>query len=197
MFMMQMHLYFQQANYEPFCLSSINGHVVILKTFEDNALAIDTILEAKAQGVPLGRTKVLVIDGGGSLGRSMVAVGIVFAQMALKMVWAGIVVNGCVRDFDEINSIDAGIRALGLSRSGTPRKGWEWIEVSENRVNELDVNNRSIKYTSIHFKMAGYYRAKREVMTTEDDLKVHQEGLQEMHKAIQEFVLLYPNLLLN
>ena len=55
---------------------AFNGHVVILKTFGDNALAIDTILEAKAQGVPLGGGKVLEIDGRGSLGRSMVAVGV-------------------------------------------------------------------------------------------------------------------------
>ena len=54
----------------------------------------------------MGRGKVLVIDGGGSLRRT-VHDGLcsVLAKMALKMGWAGIVVNGVCRDVDEINSI--------------------------------------------------------------------------------------------
>ncbi|XP_010693876.2 uncharacterized protein LOC104906773 [Beta vulgaris subsp. vulgaris] len=97
---------------------AFNGHVVTVKSFEDNAVVVETILDKKLQHK---HPKVLIIDAGGSLRRSMV--GSVLAQMAYNMGWAGIVVNGCIRDVDEMNSIDIGVRALGAVPVRSFKKG--------------------------------------------------------------------------
>ncbi|KAG6590097.1 putative 4-hydroxy-4-methyl-2-oxoglutarate aldolase 2, partial [Cucurbita argyrosperma subsp. sororia] len=80
-----------------------SGPVVTLKVFEDNVL-IREFLEEKGNG------RVLVVDGGGSK-RCAILGGNPVVQ-AQNNGWAGIVVNGCVRDVDEINGCDIGVRAL-------------------------------------------------------------------------------------
>lgn len=72
-----------------------SGRVTTLKVFEDNALVRST-LEAPGNG------NVLVIDGGASMRRALV--GGQLALLAQDNGWAGIVVDGCVRDSDEINA---------------------------------------------------------------------------------------------
>jgi regulator of ribonuclease activity A len=86
-----------------------SGPATTLKVFEDNALVRAT-LEAPGNG------SVLVIDGGGSLRRALV--GGQLALLAQNNGWAGIVVDGCVRDSDEIQACDIGVRALATH----PRK---------------------------------------------------------------------------
>ena len=89
------------------------GRVVTLKVFEDNAL-VRAALETPGDG------QVLVIDGGGSLRRALV--GGQLALLAQDNGWAGIVVDGCVRDTEEIDSCDIGIRALAaLPQRGTKK----------------------------------------------------------------------------
>ena len=78
------------------------GPAMTLKVFEDNALVRAT-LETQGNG------SVLVIDGGGSLRRALV--GGQLALLAQDNGWAGIVVDGCVRDSDEINACRVGVRA--------------------------------------------------------------------------------------
>jgi len=90
------------------------GPVTTLKVFEDNALVRAT-LEAPGNG------NVLVIDGGASLRRALV--GGQLALLARDNGWAGIVVDGCVRDCDEINACDIGVRALGVHPQKSARKG--------------------------------------------------------------------------
>ncbi len=85
------------------------GRVTTLKVFEDNSLVRAT-LEAPGNG------NVLVIDGGASLRCALV--GGQLALLAQDNGWAGIVVDGCVRDSDEINACDIGVRALAAH----PRK---------------------------------------------------------------------------
>ncbi|OMO54196.1 Ribonuclease E inhibitor RraA/Dimethylmenaquinone methyltransferase [Corchorus capsularis] len=58
-----------------------------------------------------GEGRVLVIDGGGS--KRCAVLGGNLAQSAQNIGWAGIIVNGCIRDVDEINACDIGVRALG------------------------------------------------------------------------------------
>ncbi|KAF5207178.1 Regulator of ribonuclease activity a [Thalictrum thalictroides] len=82
---------------------AFSGPIVTLKVFEDNVL-VREILETKGEG------RVLVIDGGGSMRCALVGGNI--AQLAHTNGWAGIVVNGCIRDVDEINACDIGVRAL-------------------------------------------------------------------------------------
>ncbi|XVF28401.1 hypothetical protein REPUB_Repub15cG0026300 [Reevesia pubescens] len=83
---------------------AFSGPIVTLKVFEDNVL-VRKFLETRGEG------RVLVIDGGGSTRCALVGGNL--AESAHNMGWAGIVVNGCVRDVDEINACDIGVRALG------------------------------------------------------------------------------------
>ncbi|XP_039031183.1 putative 4-hydroxy-4-methyl-2-oxoglutarate aldolase 2 isoform X1 [Hibiscus syriacus] len=91
-----------------------SGPIVTLKVFEDNVL-IREFLEEKGNG------RVLVVDGGGSL-RCAILGGNPVVQ-AQNNGWAGIVVNGCVRDVDEINGCDIGVRALHSHPMKANKKG--------------------------------------------------------------------------
>ncbi|CAA3000543.1 4-hydroxy-4-methyl-2-oxoglutarate aldolase 2, partial [Olea europaea subsp. europaea] len=90
------------------------GPIVTLKVFEDNVL-IRNFLEEKGNG------RVLVIDGGGSL-RCAILGGnpVVHTQ---NNGWACIIVNGCIRDVDEINGCDIGVRALASHPIKANRRG--------------------------------------------------------------------------
>jgi regulator of ribonuclease activity A len=89
------------------------GLISTVKCFEDN-----TAVKAALQEPGLGR--VLVVDGGGSLRRALV--GGNMAASAAKNGWAGIVVDGCVRDSAELAAADVGIRALALMPLPTDRQ---------------------------------------------------------------------------
>ncbi|CDP13630.1 unnamed protein product [Coffea canephora] len=93
---------------------AFSGPIVTLKVFEDNVLVRET-LETRGEG------RVLVIDGGGSMRCALVGGNL--GQLAQNMGWAGIVVNGCIRDVDEINSCDVGIRALASHPQKSNKKG--------------------------------------------------------------------------
>jgi regulator of ribonuclease activity A len=64
---------------------------------------------------------VLVIDGGGS--RRCALVGGNLGQLAEKNGWAGIVVDGCIRDSEEINACQIGVRALATHPRKSTKKG--------------------------------------------------------------------------
>ena len=87
-----------------------SGEAVTLKVFEDNALVRATLEEP-------GAGRVLVVDGGGSLRCALVGGNL--AQLAEQNGWAGIVVNGCVRDALELNEANVGVAAL----TTCPRRG--------------------------------------------------------------------------
>jgi len=89
------------------------GPVSTVKCFEDN-----TAVKAALAEPGLGR--VLIVDGGGSLRRALV--GGKIAALAAVNGWAGIVVDGCVRDSAELAAADLGIRALALMPLPTDRK---------------------------------------------------------------------------
>ncbi len=81
------------------------GRVSTVKCFEDNSL-----VKAALDEPGLGR--VLVVDGGASLRRALVGGNI--GAAAAKNGWAGVLVDGCVRDAAELAACDVGIRALAL-----------------------------------------------------------------------------------
>ncbi|CAI0540831.1 unnamed protein product [Linum tenue] len=81
-----------------------SGPIVTLKVFEDNVL-VREVLDTKGEG------RVLVVDGGGSMRCPLMGGNI--CRRAHDNGWAGVVVNGCVRDVDEINGCGIGVRALG------------------------------------------------------------------------------------
>lgn len=90
-------------------LYKFHGPIRTLKIFEDNALVRST-LETPGNGA------VLVVDGGGSMRCALVGGNL--GVLAVKNNWAGIVVNGCVRDSEELVEQDVGIKALATH----PRK---------------------------------------------------------------------------
>jgi RraA family protein len=90
------------------------GPVVTLKVFEDNVL-VREFLEEKGQG------RMLVVDGGGSLRCAILGGNL--AQLAQNNGWAGIVVNACIQDVDEIVGCDIGVRALGSHPMKSNKKG--------------------------------------------------------------------------
>jgi len=80
------------------------GRAVTLRCFEDNSLVKSTLAEP-------GNGCVLVVDGGGSVRRALV--GDMLAGDGARNGWAGIVVNGAVRDTAVLATLDLGIKALG------------------------------------------------------------------------------------
>ena len=94
--------------------SRFSGTARTLKVFEDNVL-VRLALETPGGG------SVLVVDGGGSLRCALVGGNL--GVLAQNNGWAGIIVNGCVRDSDELNQCDIGIRALASHPRRSVRKG--------------------------------------------------------------------------
>ncbi len=95
-------------------VKTFSGKISTVKVFEDNVLVRDALAKA-------GMGKVLVIDGGGSLRCALV--GGLIAELAHKNHWAGIVVNGCIRDSEEISRIAIGVRALNTHPIKSIKKG--------------------------------------------------------------------------
>ena len=89
------------------------GPVSTVKCFEDNSLVKQALDEP-------GKGRVLVVDGGGSLRRALVGGNL--AAAAANNGWAGIVVNGCVRDAGELITSSVGIRALALMPLPTEKR---------------------------------------------------------------------------
>lgn len=87
------------------------GPVVTVKCFEDNSLVKAALDGPGFEETPAGRIgKVLVVDGGGSLRRALLGGNLGVA--AVKNGWAGVVIDGCVRDVAELAALAVGIRAL-------------------------------------------------------------------------------------
>lgn len=83
---------------------AFSGPIRTVRCFEDNSLVKATLAEP-------GEGCVLVVDGAGSLRRALV--GDMLAGDAVKNGWAGIVINGAVRDTAVLGNLDIGIKALG------------------------------------------------------------------------------------
>lgn len=79
------------------------GPIATVRCFEANAL-VRAMLETPGEG------RVLVVDGGGSLRCALFGGNL--AVLAEKNGWAGVVVEGCVRDVEEIDACRLGVRAL-------------------------------------------------------------------------------------
>ena len=63
----------------------------------------------------------IVVDGGGSLRRALL--GDMLAEQAAANGWAGLVINGAVRDVDEIAATSIGVQALGRCALKTEKLG--------------------------------------------------------------------------
>lgn len=90
-----------------------SGPVSTVKCFEDNSLV-------KAAVDSPGEGRVLVVDGGASLRRALVGGNL--GAAAARNGWAGIVVDGCVRDVAELARCATGIRALAAMPLPTEKR---------------------------------------------------------------------------
>ena len=95
-------------------VAAFAGPVTTVKCHEDNTL-VKSAVESPGEG------RVLVVDGGGSLRRALVGGNL--AAAAARNGWAGIVVDGCVRDVAELHAAAVGLRALALIPLPTERRG--------------------------------------------------------------------------
>lgn len=89
--------------------AAFDGPIRTIRCLEDNA-------RVKATLATPGDGAVLVVDGGASLQTALM--GDMIAESAVANGWAGVVINGAIRDSVAINGLDLGVKALGTN----PRK---------------------------------------------------------------------------
>jgi len=102
-------------------ISRFCGPVVTVKCHEDNSLVKALV------GTP-GEGRVIVVDGGGSLRRALL--GDMLAEQAAENDWAGFIINGAIRDVDQIAQTRLGVQALGTTPLKTEKLGEGQQDVS-------------------------------------------------------------------
>ena len=95
-------------------ISQFSGEALTVKCFEDNSLV-------KALVGTAGAGRVIVVDGGGSRRRALL--GDMLAEQAAANGWAGLVIDGVIRDVDQIGGIQLGVQALGATPLKTEKLG--------------------------------------------------------------------------
>ena len=97
------------------------GPVETIKCFEDNSLVKAALDSPGWHETSTGRVgKILVVDGGGSLRRALLGGNLGLA--AVKNGWAGVLIDGCVRDVNELAVLAVGIRALASMPMPTEKR---------------------------------------------------------------------------
>lgn len=91
-----------------------SGPISTVRCHEDNAL-----LKSVLSGPGAGR--VLVVDGQGS--RSRALLGDLIGKIAQDNGWAGVVINGSVRDVAILRTLDIGVKALGSNPAKSSKTG--------------------------------------------------------------------------
>jgi len=101
--------------------TKFSGEIVTIKCFEDNSLVRDAV---KSEG----RSRVLVVDGGGSMRHALL--GDLLAAAAAENGWQGLLINGCVRDVEILENIDLGVKALNCYPVKTEKRGKGQLDVN-------------------------------------------------------------------
>ena len=96
------------------------GEISAVKCFEDNSLVAQQVKSA-------GLGRVLVVDGGASMRCSLL--GDQLAAAALENGWAGIVINGCIRDVEIIAPMAIGVMAIASIPLKTVKAGKGSLDV--------------------------------------------------------------------
>ena len=91
-----------------------HGPVTTISCRNDNALLKATLSSPSEGGV-------LVIDGGGNLNTALV--GDIIAGLGLENGWAGVIVNGAIRDSRAIGEMPFGCKALGTNPAKSSKTG--------------------------------------------------------------------------
>lgn len=95
-------------------VAGFTGPVRTVRCFQDNAL-LKQILSTPGDGA------VLVIDGAGSLETALV--GDIIAGLGVENGWAGLIVNGAIRDRVAIGELPLGVKALGSNPAKSTKTG--------------------------------------------------------------------------
>jgi regulator of ribonuclease activity A len=95
-------------------VSAFCGPVSTVRCFEDNSRVREAVNSP-------GEGRVLVVDGGESMRRALLGGNLAAAAAANG--WAGVVINGAVRDVAELRASAVGIRALAVSPLATEKRG--------------------------------------------------------------------------
>jgi regulator of ribonuclease activity A len=93
---------------------AFDGAIATVRIADDNT-SVRSLLEQPGDG------RVLVIDNGGSL--RCAVVGDQLAALASKNGWAGLVVNGCVRDSAALATTPVGVKALATMPRKSQKRG--------------------------------------------------------------------------
>jgi regulator of ribonuclease activity A len=83
---------------------TFSGEIATVSCFEDNVVMREVLAEP-------GAGRVLVVDGGGST--ALALLGDAMAARAAGDGWAGLILNGAVRDVEALAELDLGLLALG------------------------------------------------------------------------------------
>ncbi len=100
--------------------SRFAGRIRTVRCHQDNVL-IRRVLSEPGEG------RVLVVDGGGSLHTSLV--GDMVAGLGQGNGWAGLVINGAVRDVVALRRLDIGVKALGSNPRKSAKAGAGEVDV--------------------------------------------------------------------
>ena len=90
------------------------GRIRTVRCFHDNVLFRQMLNEPGEGGV-------IVVDGGGST--AIALMGDMLAARGRDNGWAGVIINGAIRDSAEIAGIDIGVKALGVNPAKSEKKG--------------------------------------------------------------------------
>ena len=99
---------------------AFSGPIRTIRCHEDNGL-VKSVLNSPGGG------SVLVVDGGGSLNTALM--GDMIAESAVANGWAGVVINGAIRDREAIAALDLGVKALGSNPRKSAKAGAGEVDV--------------------------------------------------------------------
>jgi len=102
---------------------NFGGQVATIKCHEDNSLVAEAVKSP-------GKGRILVVDGGGSVRRSLL--GDNLAAKAVENGWSGILIFGALRDVEEIAPMQLGVLALASIPRKTQKRGEGQTGVSLN-----------------------------------------------------------------
>lgn len=101
--------------------TSFTGPVRTVRCVEDNLL-VKELLATDGAGA------VLVVDGGGSMHSALV--GDRIAASAAAHGWAGVIVNGVIRDSAAMSTIDLGVKAIGTNPRRSAKTGDGAVDIT-------------------------------------------------------------------
>jgi regulator of ribonuclease activity A len=99
---------------------AFEGPISTVRCDEDNVVLKGRLSEP-------GNGGVLVVDGGGS--RRVALAGELVATLARDNGWAGLIINGCVRDAAALAGLDVGIKAIGSAPRASGKAGLGEVDV--------------------------------------------------------------------